>query len=99
MPTTLERHLQDPEFARLFAEEGFINEVQERICEWMEREGITRAELARRLGSSRANVTQLLSGRNVSLRVIARALHVMGARPVFAVESAIPSEHGACAST
>ena len=85
MKTTIETNLQDPEFRRHFAEEGFVVECMERVCEWMEREDVTRAELARRLGTTPANVTQMLSGRNVSLRTLASVAHVLGGVPEFRI--------------
>jgi len=88
MTTTVERHLDHPEFARTYAEESFIIDVLERLSEWMERQGVSRAELARRLGTSRANVTQMLAGRNVSARTLAAAVHVLGGIPEFGIREA-----------
>lgn len=68
----------NPEYERLLAEEGLVLEALEALCAFMEQQGVTRAELARRLGTSRANVTQLLRGRNVTLRTLAAAVHVLG---------------------
>jgi transcriptional regulator with XRE-family HTH domain len=62
----------DPEIARLHEQERLLIWVTEEICEYMDSAGLSRADLARRLGTSRANVSQLLSGeRNLTLRSVA----------------------------
>ena len=47
-----------------------ISAMTERISEIMNRRDISRAELARRLGKDRSYVTQLLDGRNVTLKTL-----------------------------
>ncbi len=42
--------IEDPEFRRLMAQEDLIMEVTETICELLEKEKISRKELADRLG-------------------------------------------------
>ena len=59
-------------------EEDFILEITETICRCMTDSGVNRAELARRLGTSRANVTQILGGRNFGVRTLARIAHALG---------------------
>ena len=90
METAYEQAIQDPSTARLVAEEAFVIDVLERICEFMEREEISRAELARRLGTSKANVTQMLRGRNVGVKTVAAAIHVMGGVPTLHIGKPIP---------
>ena len=85
MQTTLDTLSRDDEFRREFAEESFVLDCLEKVCAWMEREGVSRAELAKRLGTSRANVTQMLRGRNVSLRTIAGVAYVLGGVPTFEI--------------
>lgn len=59
-------------FETLVAQESLIMEATELVCEHLERAGVSRAELARRLGKTRGHVTQLLSGeRNLTLRTLA----------------------------
>lgn len=70
--------LSEGDFERIYAEEGLVMEVMEQLAGWMEDHQISRAELARRLGTSPANITQLLRGRNISLRTLASTVHVMG---------------------
>lgn len=66
---------------RLYEEERLILWTTEAIWTAMDDQGLTRAELAERLGTSRANVTQLLSGtRNMTLRSLAALAHACGLR-------------------
>ena len=66
-------------------EDEFITEALASLSGYMQREGITQAELGRRLDTSRANVCQMLAGRNVTLRSLASACMVIGAEPYFSV--------------
>jgi transcriptional regulator with XRE-family HTH domain len=75
----LEEYLEDPEFAKLLAQEDLILEVTETLCELLEREKISRKELADRLGKSKGFISQLLNGgRNLTLRTVSDILHVLG---------------------
>lgn len=57
---------------RLLAQEALILEVSEAIWAALEKLKMSKADLARALGSSKANVTQLLDGRrNMTLRTLA----------------------------
>ena len=77
--TILDEYLKDDEFRRLFAQEDLILEVTEKLCELLEKEKISRKELADRLGKSKGFVSQLLNGgRNLTLRTVADILHVLG---------------------
>jgi transcriptional regulator with XRE-family HTH domain len=77
--TLLEKYIEDPEFARLMAQEDLIMEVTETLCELLEKEKISRKELADRLGKTKGFVSQLLNGgRNLTLRTVADILHVLG---------------------
>jgi transcriptional regulator with XRE-family HTH domain len=79
--TILDEYLKDDEFRRLFAQEDLILEVTETLCELLEKEKISRKELADRLGKSKGFVSQLLNGgRNLTLRTVADILHVLGYR-------------------
>ena len=70
---------ESEENRRLFAEEGLILEVTESIWEALERRGWSKAQLAEALHTSRANVTQLLTGsRNMTLRTLANIAFVLG---------------------
>ncbi len=73
---------KDPENAKLVAEEWFITEVTEVVWASMEQAGVSKSELARRLGTSKGHITQLLGGsRNMTLRTLADICHVLEMRP------------------
>jgi transcriptional regulator with XRE-family HTH domain len=77
--TLLEEYLEDPEFAKLMAQGDLIMEVTETICGLLEKEKVSRKELADRLGKTKGFVSQLLNGgRNLTLRTVADILHVLG---------------------
>lgn len=63
----------------IFAVEGLLADVQLSIEEAMLNLGVSRSELARRLGCSAANVTQLLSeDANLTVQTVAKILHCLG---------------------
>lgn len=77
--TLLDKYMEDPEFARLMAQGDLIMEVTETLCELLEKEKISRKELADRLGKTKGFVSQLLNGgRNLTLRTVADIIHVLG---------------------
>lgn len=69
---------KSPEERLAFEQAWLANEFTERMCEFMEREGVSRAELARRLGVSKAHVTQVLRGKNITLRTAAALAYALG---------------------
>ena len=67
---------------RLLCQEAFILEATEKLSEALEGEGITKAELANRLGTTKGFVSQVLAGgRNLTLRTIADFSTVLGCEP------------------
>lgn len=77
----IRRQTESREARRRYEEERLILWTTEAIWKAMDDQGISRAELAERLGTSRANVTQLLSGtRNMTLRSLAALAHACGLR-------------------
>ena len=59
----------------------------EAVAEAMANQGLTRAQLAEALGTSRPNVTQLLSGsRNMTLRTLAALAHACRMRVDLKIE-------------
>ncbi len=71
--------LQDPNRRRLFEQESLAFEATEMICDLMERERVTKADLAKKIGRSRAYVTQVLSGtRNMTLHTFADLAFALG---------------------
>jgi len=78
--THFEQLMENPEFRRLYAIEGLVTEAGEFIARLMEQQGVSKAELARRLGRSRAYVTRLLSGSaNMTVRTLAEVAYALGA--------------------
>ena len=68
----IKRQTETPEARRRYEEERLILWTTEAIWKAMDEQGLTRAEMAEKLGTSRANITQLLSGsRNMTLRSLA----------------------------
>ncbi|MBI4537597.1 MAG: helix-turn-helix transcriptional regulator [candidate division NC10 bacterium] len=64
---------------RLLRQEELILDVTERLSEALSCEGITKAELAKRLGKTKGFVSQILSGgRNLTLRTIADVADSLG---------------------
>jgi transcriptional regulator with XRE-family HTH domain len=75
----LEKYMEDPEVAKLVVQGELIMEVTETLCKLLEKEKVSRKELAERLGKSKGFVSQLLNGgRNLTLRTVADILHVLG---------------------
>ena len=65
----------------LFEEERAVFVATEVLSRIMDERGLTKADLARMLGTSRANVTTLLSGqRNMTIRTFARLAALLGMR-------------------
>lgn len=78
----------DPEIEAI---EGFMVDVQVYLHEIMERNGVTRAELARRMGVSRSRVSKMFSADyNLTVRQLARAAYHLGEHP--SVESNVTRE-------
>jgi transcriptional regulator with XRE-family HTH domain len=62
-------------------QERFILDATEMICELMIEAGVSKSELAARLGKTKGFVTQLLSGnRNFTLRTLSDVLVALGSR-------------------
>lgn len=77
--TLTERLTSTPEGMRLFQQERVIMEVTELICALMEEEDVSKADLAKRLSTSKANVTQMLDGRrNMTIRTVSDVLFHLG---------------------
>ncbi|MGA2329351.1 MAG: helix-turn-helix transcriptional regulator [Bryobacteraceae bacterium] len=80
MKTRHEILMEDPEYRRLYAIEGLVTGAAELVARLMEQQGVNKAELARRLGKSRAWATQLLNGKaNMTMRTFAAVVHALGA--------------------
>ena len=74
-----EQFIEAPSRRRLVEQESLILEAAEFLTVLMAKEGVTRAELARRLGRSKAYVTQVLRGsNNLTLRTLAELGTALG---------------------
>ena len=70
----------DPEYQT----ESLILEINEQICEWMEKKNVCRSELARRLGKSRAYVTRMLNGsHNLTIATLVKVANALGTKPTI----------------
>ncbi|OGH60594.1 MAG: hypothetical protein A3G34_10705 [Candidatus Lindowbacteria bacterium RIFCSPLOWO2_12_FULL_62_27] len=70
--TWFEKHHKTDEEKRLFAQEVAILSALEEVCRVMETENVSRADMATKLGKSRAFVTQVLRGsNNITIRTLA----------------------------
>lgn len=79
--TDYERAEADPERRRTLRREELMIEVTEALARALEEAGITRAEVARRMGRTRGHVTQLLGGgRNLTLGSVAEMADALGCR-------------------
>ncbi|MES3093215.1 helix-turn-helix transcriptional regulator [Sphingomonas aerolata] len=67
----------------VFAEEAFVVEVQAFLYEMMESKQVSRADLAKAMGVSRARISQIFSDecKNFTVRLLARAMHALGETP------------------
>lgn len=83
MNTLLERLLSDSkEGKREFVRQDLLVSVSDQIWEMLEKEEITSAELAARLGTTPSNVSQMLSGRrNLTLKTLADISFELGYTP------------------
>jgi len=80
MKTRHEMLMEDPEYRRLYAIEGLVADAAELVARLMKEENLTKADLARRLGKSRAWITQVLSGKaNMTIRTFAELVYALGA--------------------
>jgi len=62
-----------------FQVERLLIRVNEQICEAMEKQGLSKADLARKLGVSRAFVTKLLNGKpNITMRTLVEVAMALG---------------------
>ncbi|MEX2148968.1 MAG: helix-turn-helix transcriptional regulator [Steroidobacteraceae bacterium] len=69
----------NPDRARTYAQEALIVDVAEEIWATLDKVGMSKAQLAEKLGRSKAFVTQVLNGtRNMTLRTLADISFALG---------------------
>ena len=98
MSKTLDQILAErPEVQQTLERERAYMEAYMLIIKLMDEQGVTKAELARRLGRSRPYVTKLLNGStNMTIRTIADVLFHLGCRLEVASSklTAAPADNG-----
>lgn len=68
-------------YEQLLEEERLILAATELVVAALEEQGVTRTELAKRVGKTKGNISQLLSGeRNLTLRTLSQLLYRLGLR-------------------
>jgi transcriptional regulator with XRE-family HTH domain len=83
----VERQEETSEARREYEYERLTVWALDELYEAMERNGLTKADLARKLGTSRANITQTFSGeRNITLRTLSDLAWACGVRARVKVE-------------
>ncbi len=94
MKTTVEKWMEaDGENRRLYAQETLIVDVAENLLEMMEERGVSKADLAKKLGTSKAYVTQLFRGsRNITLRTLSDIALALNLEPKIQFESHNPKK-------
>lgn len=87
----------ETERTAIFAEEAAVVEVQSLLHQLMENKGWSRADLARAMNVSRARVTQIFSDecKNLTVRLMARAMTALGEEFTISVKSPGPKWFGA----
>jgi transcriptional regulator with XRE-family HTH domain len=90
--TAVEKFVSTPEGMRDFQQERSIEEVTGLICKIMARDGVSRSQLAKRLGKSPGWVTQLLDGeRNKTVRTLSDVFVALGRSLHFSDGDLCPS--------
>jgi antitoxin component HigA of HigAB toxin-antitoxin module len=74
------------EYQSALERERLILDATELVESLMGRQGVNRAELARRLHKSRSHVSQVLAGSNMTLGTLAEMARVLGHRVKVTVE-------------
>src|SRR5829696_7295121 len=74
----LREHVPDAEGQRLYAQEAAVVAASEAVAAAIEGAGLTRSEVASRIGKSKQHVTKALSGRNVTMHTLADLLWACG---------------------
>ena len=78
MKTMIEKYTEDPQNMRLFQQRMLILECTELVCEMMEEKGITRKEIADKLGKTTGYITRILNGPdNMTLKTISDIMWAM----------------------
>lgn len=77
-------------YDKLKAQERLIIDATELIEELLEEGGLSRADLARRMDRTRGYVTQVLGGKNLTLRTLSDVFYALDARVELSARPAVP---------
>ncbi|WP_105371691.1 helix-turn-helix domain-containing protein [Neorhizobium huautlense] len=89
----MDREIRDLAAEEIIAGEDALMNYQFAVLDAMQEKSITKAELAKMLGVSRARVSQMLSSEaNPTIKLVGRALHVLGLRADYVSASEVPRE-------
>ncbi|MGA2267479.1 MAG: helix-turn-helix transcriptional regulator [Bryobacteraceae bacterium] len=76
-----EEFVSDPNRRRLYEREALAFEASELVSRLMEDQGVSKSDLAQRVGTSKSHITQLLSGsRNMTMHTLADLAFALGHR-------------------
>ena len=79
MVSYIDKIRSTPDGAKALRQEEFIFEVAELICKLMKQQGVSRTELANRMGKSKGRISQLLDGEaNLTLRTLSDIFDALG---------------------
>lgn len=71
--------ISDPKRRKIFEREALALEVSELIHQMMKLEGVSKADLAKKIGSSKSHVSQLLNGsRNMTVHTLSDLAYALG---------------------
>ena len=90
MSTESTMHTTEQEYDKLKAQERLIIDATELIEELMEADGLSRADLSRRMERTRGYVTQVLGGKNLTLRTLSDVFYALEARVELSARPAVP---------
>lgn len=77
----------DSEYDAVYAQEAAMVDASELIARALEASGLSQADLARKLGVSRSEITARLKGeRNITVRTLAETLHALGERLALSLD-------------
>ncbi|MCX7597687.1 MAG: helix-turn-helix transcriptional regulator [Armatimonadetes bacterium] len=86
MARTIADHIEELRHDPEFVADGLVLDLAEQMLARLEELGLTRAELARRMGVTPAYITKILRGANVSLLTIAKMAVALEAVPKITLE-------------
>ena len=80
----------DPKRRRLLMEEDLFLAAAEQICQILSDKNINRTEFARLMGRSKGYITQVLSGKNLTLRTLVGMAAAVDAEVVISFKRTSP---------